>query len=90
MASYKVIQRGTGGVGARAPRQVRGAPDDMAALWPRIGDKGGYRAELDATSPYHGDFPRGHAGGTGTALDDAVRTAVARCVDAATAVVESS
>jgi 2,4-diaminopentanoate dehydrogenase len=63
---------------------------DMAPKWPNIGDKGGYRVELDATPPYHGDFPLGQPGGTGTALDDAIVMTAARCVNAIAAVVESS
>jgi hypothetical protein len=62
---------------------------DMAPDWPSIGEKGGYRVELDANPPYHGDFPLGQPGGTGTALDDAVIMTAARCVNAIATIVES-
>jgi 2,4-diaminopentanoate dehydrogenase len=62
---------------------------DMAPDWPTIGDKGGYRVEIDAMPPFRGDFPLGLSGGTGTALDDAVAMTAARCVNAIHAVVQA-
>jgi hypothetical protein len=62
---------------------------DMAPDWPSIGDKGGYRIEIDGMPPYRGDFPLGQSGGTGTALDDAIIMTAARCVNAIAAVVEA-
>jgi 4-hydroxy-tetrahydrodipicolinate reductase len=62
---------------------------DMAPDWPTIGDKGGYRVEIDSTPPFRGDFPLGLPGGTGTSLDDAVIMTAARCVNSVHAVVQA-
>jgi 4-hydroxy-tetrahydrodipicolinate reductase len=63
---------------------------DMAPNWPSLGEKGGYRVELDGFPPYRGDFPLGQPGGTGTALDDAMRMTSARCVNAIETVISTS
>jgi hypothetical protein len=63
---------------------------DMAPDWPSLGDKGGYRIEIDAMPPLRGDFPLGQPGGTDTAFDDAIVMTAARCVNSIRAVVESS
>jgi hypothetical protein len=62
---------------------------EMAPDWPTIGDKGGYRVEIDSSPPFRGDFPLGLPGGTGTSLDDAVVMTAARCVNAISQVVEA-
>lgn len=43
---------------------------DAAPDWPRLGDEGGYRIEVDATLPISVDIPLGAAGGTGNGCDD--------------------
>jgi hypothetical protein len=60
---------------------------EMAPGWPRMGDEGGYRIEIDGFPPYRGEFPLALPGGTGFALDDAVVMTAARCVNAVEAVV---
>jgi hypothetical protein len=59
----------------------------MAPDWPQIGEKGGYRVEVDGTPPLRMDVPLGMAGGTGTCLGDAIQMTAARCVNAIAAVV---
>jgi 4-hydroxy-tetrahydrodipicolinate reductase len=79
------------GIVAGRPRLVinhvnRMGPE-MAPDWPRMGDEGGYRIEIDGFPPYRGEFPLALPGGTGFALDDAVVMTAARCVNAIGAVV---
>ena len=62
---------------------------DLAPEWPQIGEKGGYRVEVDGTPPLRADLPLGLAGGTGTCLGDAVVMTAARCVNAIKTVVEA-
>jgi hypothetical protein len=59
----------------------------MAPDWPQIGEKGGYRVEVDGTPPLRMDLPLGLPGGTGTCLDDAIQMTAARCVNAIAMVV---
>ena len=59
----------------------------MAPDWPRIGEKGGYRVEVDGTPPLRMELPLGLPGGTGTCLGDAIQMTAARCVNAVAAVV---
>jgi 4-hydroxy-tetrahydrodipicolinate reductase len=59
----------------------------MAPHWPQIGEKGGYRVEIDGDPPLHAELPLGLPGGTGTCVGDAVRMTAARCVNAVAAVV---
>ena len=59
----------------------------MAPDWPQIGEKGGYRVEVDGTPPLRMELPLGVAGGTGTCLGDAIQMTAARCVNAVAAVV---
>ncbi len=61
----------------------------MAPDWPRIGDKGGYRVEIDAMPPLRAELPLGLPGGTGTCLDDAIVMTAARCVNSIRAVVDA-
>ncbi|MSW80531.1 MAG: hypothetical protein F2840_05205 [Actinobacteria bacterium] len=82
----------TGMVGGQArivSHHVSRMGDDMAPDWPRIGEKGGYRVEIDGTPPLRAELPLGLAGGTGTCLDDAIVMTAARCVNAINAVVEA-
>lgn len=62
---------------------------DMASDWTQIGDKGGYRVEIDGSPPLRMDLPLGLEGGTGTCLGDAVVMTAARCVNAVSAVVDA-
>jgi 2,4-diaminopentanoate dehydrogenase len=59
----------------------------MAPDWAQIGDRGGYRVEIDGSPPLRGDFPLGLEGGTGTCLGDALVMTAARCVNAVATVV---
>ena len=59
----------------------------MAPHWPQIGEKGGYRVEIDGDPPLRAELPLGLPGGTGTCVGDAVRMTAARCVNAVAAVV---
>jgi 2,4-diaminopentanoate dehydrogenase len=61
----------------------------VAPEWPQIGEKGGYRVEVDGTPPLRAELPLGLPGGTGTCLGDAVVMTAARCVNAVSAVVDS-
>jgi hypothetical protein len=60
---------------------------DVAPDWPRIGEQGGYRVEVDGAPPLRVEMPLGLPGGTGTCLGDAVVMTAARCVNAVSAVV---
>lgn len=59
----------------------------MAPDWPQIGDKGGYRVEVDGTPPLRMELPMGLPGGTGTCLGDVIQMTAARCVNAVAMVV---
>jgi 2,4-diaminopentanoate dehydrogenase len=62
---------------------------DLAAQWPRIGAKGGYRVEVDGSPPLRVELPLGLDGGTGTCLGDAVVMTAARCVNSIRGVVDA-
>ena len=62
---------------------------DMAPDWARLGRDGGYRIEIDAYPPFHGEFPMGLPGGAGTSFDDALVTTASRCVNAIASVVDA-
>ncbi len=68
-------------------RHVGRIGSHMAPYWPQIGDKGGYRVEVDGTPPLRMELPLGLPGGTGTCLDDAIQMTAARCVNAVAMVV---
>ncbi|WP_338182817.1 hypothetical protein [Jatrophihabitans sp.] len=55
---------------------------DIAPEWPRVGDLGGYRIEVDGAPPLVGEFPLGNPGGTGTCVGDSIVITAARCVNA--------
>lgn len=59
----------------------------VAPGWPQIGEKGGYRVEVEGHPPLRADLPLGLPGGTGTCLGDAVVITAARCVNAISTVV---
>ena len=61
----------------------------VAPEWPQIGEKGGYRVEIDGNPPLRAELPLGLPGGTGTCLGDAVVMTAARCVNAIQGVVEA-
>jgi hypothetical protein len=62
---------------------------DLAPEWPRIGDKGGYRVEVDGSPPLRAELPLGLDGGTGTCLGDAIVMTAARCVNSLQGVIEA-
>lgn len=62
---------------------------DVAPEWPQIGEKGGYRVEIDGSPPLRAELPLGLPGGTGTCLGDAVMMTAARCVNAIEVVVKA-
>lgn len=72
----RIVARHVGRIGAH-----------MAPHWPQIGEKGGYRVEVDGTPPLRMELPLGLPGGTGTTLGDAIQMTAARCVNAVAAVV---
>lgn len=61
----------------------------MAPDWPQIGERGGYRVEVDGMPPLRAELPLGLDGGTGTCLGDAVVMTAARCVNAIRVVVDA-
>lgn len=61
----------------------------MAPDWPQIGERGGYRVEVDGMPPLRAELPLGLPGGTGSCLGDAVVMTAARCVNAISAVVNA-
>ena len=63
--------------------------NDMAPDWPRVGEAGGYRIEIDGFPPFRGDFPMALPGGTGTSFGDAMIMTAARCVASIDAVVKA-
>ena len=80
----------TGYVGDRpliVSQHVSRVRDDMAPDWQQIGDRGGYRIEIDGVPPLRVEMPLGLAGGTGTCLGDALLMTAARCVNSVSAVV---
>lgn len=62
---------------------------DLAPGWPQIGEKGGYRVEVEGSPPLRAELPLGLAGGTGTCLGDAVIMTAARCVNSIRGVVDA-
>lgn len=78
------------GVPLIVARHVARMRDHIAPQWPRIGDRGGYRVEVDGTPPLSVEVPLGRPGGTGTCLGDAVVMTAARCVNAIATVVEAA
>jgi 2,4-diaminopentanoate dehydrogenase len=64
--------------------------NDMAPDWPRVGDVGGYRIEIDSFPPFRGDFPMGLPGGSGSSFTDAMIMTAARCVSSIDAVVKAT
>lgn len=63
---------------------------DLVPDWPQIGEKGGYRIEVDGSPPLVAELPLGLDGGTGTCLGDAVLMTAARCVNSISAVLDAS
>ena len=61
----------------------------VAPHWPQIGEKGGYRVEIDGSPPLRAELPLGLPGGTGSCLGDAVVMTAARCVNAVQGVMEA-
>ncbi len=72
----RIVARHIGRIGAH-----------MAPDWPKIGEKGGYRVEVDGNPPLRMDLPLGLPGGSGTCLGDAIVMTAARCVNAIAMVV---
>ncbi len=68
-------------------RHVSRIGAEMAPDWPQIGEKGGYRVEIDGRPPLRAELPLGLPGGTGTCVGDTVVMTAARCVNAIAAVV---
>jgi 4-hydroxy-tetrahydrodipicolinate reductase len=64
--------------------------DDIGTQWPVVGERGGYRIEIDAFPPVTLDFPLGLPGGTGNAFDDALAMTAARSVNAIDAVIAAA
>jgi hypothetical protein len=64
------------------------AGHDAAPEWLRIGTDGGYRIEIDGHPPFHGEFPMGLPGGTGSTFADAMAMTAARCVNSVETVVK--
>ena len=62
----------------------------MAPDWPKMGEQGGYRIEIDAFPPFVGHFPMALPGGTGSSFDDALVMTAARCINAIEPVVAAS
>lgn len=62
---------------------------DVAPDWPKIGDFGGYRVEIDGHPSLVSDMALGLPGGTGNAFDDAMTMTAARCVNSIDAVVHA-
>ena len=71
-------------------RHVARIGADMAPAWPTIGERGGYRVEVDGNPPLRLELPLGLDGGTGTCLGDAVVMTAARCVNAVAGVVAAA
>lgn len=68
-------------------RHIARIGSEMAPDWPQIGERGGYRVEVDGAPPLRMELPLGLPGGTGTCLGDAIQMTAARCVNAVAAVV---
>lgn len=64
--------------------------NDAAPDWPRVGDVGGYRIEIDGFPTFRGDFPLGLPGGSGSSFADAMIMTAARCVTSIDAVVKAA
>jgi 4-hydroxy-tetrahydrodipicolinate reductase len=64
--------------------------NDMAPDWPRIGELGGYRIEIDGYPPFKGEFPMGLPGGSGSSFADAMIMTAARCVSSIDAIVQAT
>lgn len=60
-----------------------------APEWPTIGRDGGYRIEIDAFPPFHGEFAMGAPGGTGSTLGDAMFMTAGRLVNVIESVVKA-
>ena len=83
----------SGIVGGRARfvvNHVTRMGNDMAPEWPRVGEAGGYRIEIDGFPPFKGDFPMGLPGGSGSSFADAMIMTAARCVSSIDAVVKAT
>jgi hypothetical protein len=61
-----------------------------APEWPDVGHDGGYRLEIEGSTPMKVDVPLGNLGGRGTALADAGEVAAARLVNCIIPLVKST
>ena len=62
---------------------------DIAPDWPKVGQYGGYRVEIDGDPSFVTDLALGLPGGTGNAFDDAMTMTAARCVNSIDMVVRA-